>query len=65
MCLMTVQYSEALGGHVVMKNVTTLCQSADGVQLAGLLDEPLSLAGFRVERIDFSRSTTWLTREAR
>jgi predicted RNA-binding protein len=64
MCLMTAQYNEALGGQVVMKNVTALSQSANGVRLEGLLDEPLDLPGLKVERIDFSRGITWLTREA-
>lgn len=63
MCLMTARFTDECGGAVIMENVTELTQSAAGIELVGLLDEPRRLDGARIVSIDFSRGVMRLSTE--
>ncbi len=63
MCLMTARFTDECGGAVIMENITELTQSAAGVELVGLLDEPRRLDGVSIVSIDFSRGVMRLSTE--
>ena len=62
MCQMSVYMDDKGELQLLMKNVSELEMTADGVQLNMLFEKPLEVKGAKVKRIDFTDGKVFLTK---
>ena len=64
MCQMKVVFDSGDSQETIMEHVTLLNKTSEGIEVSALFEEPKTVAGAQVGRIDFLSGTVTLVAES-